>query len=93
VRLAYLVAFAQQGKLRARLELLDLVDGDGERPGHIAVEDYVSICHTYELAGEAIAVGEDEDVGGLGGGFDSGFDSGGGLSEDKRGRGKKEEQE
>ena len=55
-------AFTEEGKLGAGLEFLDFVDGDGDGPGHVALEDDVAAGHAVELAGELVTIGKDQDV-------------------------------
>jgi hypothetical protein len=80
-------AFAEESELAAGAKSLDLVDGNSELAGHVAIEDDVAGSHALELAGELIAVGEDEYVRRLGGSW-----LGGGLGESQRGEGEKGEE-
>ena len=84
------VTFTEEGELGAGLGLLDLIDRDGEGSGHVAIEDDVSCGDAFELAGKAVAVGEDEDIGRRGGWFRG---RGGCLGVGERGKGEEGEEE
>ena len=58
--------FLEHGEAAGGAELLDLVEGDGQLAGHVALEDDGAAGGAFEVAGELVAVGEDEDVGLLG---------------------------
>ena len=62
VRFARDGSLAEQGELGARLQLLDLIDRNGDGSGHIALEHDISAGHTVELARQLVTVGKDQDI-------------------------------
>ncbi len=58
---------AQDGEVASGAQFLDLGERDGDFAGHVALEDDGVAGAAEEGAGELVAVGEDDDVGGGGG--------------------------